>query len=37
VAGAFWYVTREGFDRAQQWQQEWANSVKPGDYIEVDF
>lgn len=31
VAGAFWLVTREGFERAQQWQQNWASVIKPDD------
>ncbi len=30
-AGAFWIVTREGFERAQQWQEDWADVVKPND------
>jgi TonB-linked SusC/RagA family outer membrane protein len=31
ASGAFWIVTREGFERAQQWQQEYGGTVKPGD------
>jgi TonB-linked SusC/RagA family outer membrane protein len=31
VAGAFWYVTQEGYDRAVQWQTDWADKVKPND------
>lgn len=31
VAGAFWMVTREGYERAKQWQEKWANVVKPDD------
>jgi TonB-linked SusC/RagA family outer membrane protein len=31
AAGAFWIVTREGYDRAVQWQNEWADKVKPTD------
>lgn len=30
-AGAFWIVTREGFERAQQWQQDWGGVVKADD------
>ncbi|HEY0745014.1 MAG TPA: TonB-dependent receptor [Chryseosolibacter sp.] len=30
-AGAFWMVTREGFERAQQWQENYASSVGPND------
>ncbi len=30
-AGAFWIVTREGFERAQQWQQDWAGVVGADD------
>lgn len=29
--GAFWKVTREGYERAQQWQTTWGNVVKPND------
>ncbi|HEY0652227.1 MAG TPA: TonB-dependent receptor [Chryseosolibacter sp.] len=31
VAGAFWSVTREGFLRAQEWQQNYASVVKKDD------
>lgn len=31
VAGAFWMVTREGYERALDWQKNWANVVKPND------
>ena len=31
VSGAFWYVTREGYDKAKIWQQKWGNVVKPDD------
>lgn len=31
VAGAFWMVTREGYERAKQWQEKWGNVVKPDD------
>jgi TonB-linked SusC/RagA family outer membrane protein len=31
VAGAFWYVTREGYDKAKLWQTNWADKVKPDD------
>jgi TonB-linked SusC/RagA family outer membrane protein len=31
VAGAFWYATREGYDKALLWQQNWAGKVKPND------
>lgn len=30
-AGAFWIVTREGYDRALEWHTRWANVVKPHD------
>lgn len=30
-AGAFWIVTREGFEKAQQWQQQYGSTVKPND------
>jgi TonB-linked SusC/RagA family outer membrane protein len=30
-AGAFWYVSREGFDKAKLWQQKYAGVVKPSD------
>ncbi len=31
VAGAFWYVTREGYERAKLWQENWAGKVNPED------
>lgn len=31
VAGAFWQVTREGFEKAKAWEQKWGNVVKPND------
>jgi TonB-linked SusC/RagA family outer membrane protein len=31
VAGAFWYVTHEGYDRAREWQEKWGGVVKPND------
>ena len=31
ASGAFWIVTREGFERAQQWQQEYGSTVGPND------
>ncbi len=31
AAGAFWFVTREGFDRAKAWQENWAAKVQPND------
>lgn len=30
-AGAFWMVTREGYEKAQQWQEKYAGVVKPED------
>src|SRR5690606_6626433 len=30
-AGAVWMVTREGYERALEWQQRWGNVVKPHD------
>lgn len=30
-AGAFWLVTREGYEKAVQWQNNWGNKVKPND------
>jgi TonB-linked SusC/RagA family outer membrane protein len=30
-SGAFWIVTREGFEKAQQWQEQWGDVVKPND------
>ncbi len=29
--GAFWRVTREGYENALEWQQNYAGSVKPND------
>jgi len=31
VAGAFWQVTREGFEKAKVWQDKWGSVVKPND------
>jgi TonB-linked SusC/RagA family outer membrane protein len=31
VAGAFWYVTREGYEKAKIWQEKWGSVVKPND------
>ncbi len=31
VAGAFWYVTREGYDKAKVWQEKYGKVVKPND------
>jgi TonB-linked SusC/RagA family outer membrane protein len=31
VAGAFWMVTREGYERAVEWQDRWGDVVKPDD------
>jgi TonB-linked SusC/RagA family outer membrane protein len=31
VSGAFWYYTREGYEKALKWQEEWADVVKPDD------
>ena len=31
VAGAFWMVTREGYEKAKIWQDKWGNVVKPND------
>lgn len=31
VAGAFWYVTHEGYDKAKAWQDKWGGVVKPDD------
>ena len=30
-AGAFWIVTREGYEKAREWEQQWGGVVKPGD------
>ena len=31
VAGAFWMVTREGYEKAVEWQEKWGDVVKPDD------
>jgi TonB-linked SusC/RagA family outer membrane protein len=31
VAGAFWQVTREGYEKAKVWQQKYGGVVKPND------
>ncbi|MEL7585236.1 MAG: TonB-dependent receptor [Prolixibacteraceae bacterium] len=31
VAGAFWYVTREGYEKAREWEKDWGGIVKPND------
>lgn len=31
VAGAFWMVTREGYEKAKIWQEKYAGTVKPND------
>ncbi len=31
VAGAFWMVTREGYEKAVEWQNKYGNVVKPDD------
>lgn len=31
VAGAFWMVTREGYEKAKIWKERWGNVVKPDD------
>ncbi len=31
VAGAFWLVTREGFDKAKIWNDKYSSVVKPND------
>ena len=31
VTGAFWKVTREGYEKAVEWQEKWAGVVKPDD------
>ncbi len=31
ATGAFWMVTREGFEKAKVWQTKYGNSVKPND------
>jgi TonB-linked SusC/RagA family outer membrane protein len=30
-AGAFWFVTREGYEKAKVWQEKWGGVVKPND------
>jgi TonB-linked SusC/RagA family outer membrane protein len=30
-AGAFWIVTREGYEKAKTWQDNWGGQVKPND------
>lgn len=30
-AGAFWYVTREGYLKAKEWKEKWGDVVKPND------
>ncbi|HPN77941.1 MAG TPA: TonB-dependent receptor plug domain-containing protein, partial [Prolixibacteraceae bacterium] len=29
VAGAFWMVTREGYEKAVEWEKKWGDVVKP--------
>ncbi|MDX9883625.1 MAG: SusC/RagA family TonB-linked outer membrane protein [Prolixibacteraceae bacterium] len=31
VAGAFWMVTREGYEKAKVWQEKWGDIIKPND------
>jgi len=31
VAGAFWLVTREGYEKAKIWQEKYSGTVKPND------
>ena len=31
ATGAFWMVTREGFEKAKVWQTKYGNAVKPND------
>ncbi|MBE0679579.1 MAG: SusC/RagA family TonB-linked outer membrane protein [Bacteroidales bacterium] len=31
VAGAFWYVTHEGYEKAVEWKENWGDIVKPDD------
>ena len=31
VGGAFWQVTREGYEKAKVWQTKWGGVVKPND------
>jgi TonB-linked SusC/RagA family outer membrane protein len=30
-AGAFWIVTREGYEKAREWEQQWGGVVQPND------
>ncbi len=30
-AGAFWFVTREGWERAKKWEERWGDVVQPND------
>lgn len=30
-AGAFWHVTREGYEKAKEWHETWGGVVKPND------
>jgi TonB-linked SusC/RagA family outer membrane protein len=30
-AGAFWYVTEDGYERAKEWQEKWGGVVQPND------
>ena len=30
-AGAFWHVTREGYEKAKVWEETWGGVVKPDD------
>ena len=29
--GAFWKVTRDSYEKAVEWEQQWGNTVKPND------
>ncbi|MDF1549806.1 MAG: SusC/RagA family TonB-linked outer membrane protein, partial [Bacteroidales bacterium] len=31
VSGAFWQITREGFEKAKQWEETWGGIVGPDD------
>lgn len=31
ATGAFWKVTRDGYERAKEWEERWGNVVKPND------
>jgi len=31
LAGAFWMVTRDGYEKAKAWQTNWGSTVKPND------